>query len=285
MSSFTVAGDTGGGQSITDGNTLSILGGTGIDTVDSATDTVTISIDGSVATSANTLDFFSSTTSAQLASVISDETGTGVVVFGTDPTITFTSETNRIVHTDGSGVLTTTAGLTFDGTNTVLPGSGSLTVGTGGLVVGSGGDIDTPGTGDVTIHGNLTIFGDSVSALTTNLYAEDPQIIINYNPTGDTLSTSVNSGIIIQAGNGVASGDVNLTIAQLSNLTGLTANNVPDVTEYGGLTGSTNRGFITQLNDIVIRSTDATDATGANPGAVNGVRVLAEFDILDGGSY
>jgi len=45
MTSFTVAGDTGGGQTITDGNTLSILGGTGIGTADSATDTVTVNLD------------------------------------------------------------------------------------------------------------------------------------------------------------------------------------------------------------------------------------------------
>jgi len=43
---FTAAGDSGGGQAIAQGNTLSILGDTsGIDTADSATDTVTISFD------------------------------------------------------------------------------------------------------------------------------------------------------------------------------------------------------------------------------------------------
>lgn len=43
---FTVAGDSGGGQTITDSNTLTIAGGTnGIDTVDSITDTVTINLD------------------------------------------------------------------------------------------------------------------------------------------------------------------------------------------------------------------------------------------------
>jgi hypothetical protein len=46
MSTFTVAGDSGGGQAISDANTLSILGGTnGIDTVDSITDTVTLNLD------------------------------------------------------------------------------------------------------------------------------------------------------------------------------------------------------------------------------------------------
>lgn len=43
---------------------------------------------GTVALSVNNLGFFASTTSLQLAGVISDETGSGVLVFGTSPTIT-----------------------------------------------------------------------------------------------------------------------------------------------------------------------------------------------------
>ena len=43
---------------------------------------------GTVALSVNNLGFFAATTSAQLAGVISDETGSGVLVFGTSPTIT-----------------------------------------------------------------------------------------------------------------------------------------------------------------------------------------------------
>ena len=43
MSSFTLAGDSGSNQSIADGNTLTVTGGEGIDTVASATDTITIS--------------------------------------------------------------------------------------------------------------------------------------------------------------------------------------------------------------------------------------------------
>lgn len=45
FTSFTVAGDTGSSQTITDGNTLTLTGGTGVDTVASATDTVTFSVD------------------------------------------------------------------------------------------------------------------------------------------------------------------------------------------------------------------------------------------------
>ena len=43
MSNFTLAGDSGSNQTIADGNTLTVAGGEGIDTVASATDTITIS--------------------------------------------------------------------------------------------------------------------------------------------------------------------------------------------------------------------------------------------------
>jgi hypothetical protein len=127
------------------------------------------------------------------------------------------------------------------------------------------------------IQGSLTVFGPTISAFTSELYVEDPNISINYNPTGSTTSTSIGAGLTVQDGNGVASGDVNLDIRRMDALTGLTASNVPDISEYTSPTGYANRGWVTQLNDIVIRSSNITTP--------NGVRVLAEFDVLDGGSY
>ena len=50
MSSFSAAGDSGSTQSITNGNTLTIAGGTGLDSVAGATDTVTLNIDSTVTT-------------------------------------------------------------------------------------------------------------------------------------------------------------------------------------------------------------------------------------------
>jgi hypothetical protein len=50
MTSWTLAGDSGGGQAITDGNTATFAGGTGITTVDSATDTLTINLDDTAVT-------------------------------------------------------------------------------------------------------------------------------------------------------------------------------------------------------------------------------------------
>ena len=54
MSSFTLTGDSGSNQTISDAETMDIAGGTGIDTVVGATDTVTVAIDSTVATKAGT---------------------------------------------------------------------------------------------------------------------------------------------------------------------------------------------------------------------------------------
>lgn len=53
MTSFTVAGDGGTPQAITDGNTLTIAGGTGLTSTASATDTVTLNLDNTAVTPAS----------------------------------------------------------------------------------------------------------------------------------------------------------------------------------------------------------------------------------------
>jgi hypothetical protein len=172
---------------------------------------------------------------------------------------------NRVVYTTGPGLLTTESNFTYtEGTDTL-------------------GVNNVDASGNVVIQGSLTVFGPSVSAFTSNLYVEDNNITLNYNPTGSTTTTSVNAGFTVQDGNGNTSGDVNLDIVRMQNLTGLTITQIPSVSEYSTGLGYTNRGWITQLNDIVIRSTDITDNNTV--GSINGVRVLAEFDVLDGGSY
>ena len=173
---------------------------------------------------------------------------------------------NRVVYTTAGGKLITGTA-TFDGTDMVLPTSGSLSVGTGGINT----------TGNVVIGGDLTILGSSVSAFTSQLYVEDNNVSLNYSPTGSTIATSIGAGWTIQDGNGVVGGNVNLDVRAMNSFTGITSSNVPNISEYTSATGYSNRAFVTQLNDIVIRSTSMSTP--------NGVRVLAEFDILDGGFY
>jgi hypothetical protein len=69
----------GAGKTATISNTLTFAGTDG--------STVTLGAGGTVAYLSNTLNAFASTTSAQLATVISDETGSGALVFGTSPTL------------------------------------------------------------------------------------------------------------------------------------------------------------------------------------------------------
>ena len=178
---------------------------------------------------------------------------------------------NRVVYTTTGGQLTADTAQ-FDGLDMILPSTGSLEVGTGGMTVGSGGSAGVAGTGDVTIHGNLVIFGDAITASTADLYIEDNTITLNYNPTGSTNVSSLGSGFEIQDGSGAGT-DVTFKIEELN-----TAYSV----EYPSTTGAANRAYYTNLNDIVIRQ--SLDTTSPTSGQI-GKRVLAEDDILFGGTY
>lgn len=101
---------------------------------------------GTVALSSNKLSFFAATTSAELAGVISDETGSGLLVFATSPTLTTptlgvasATSINKVAITapatsatltiaDGK-TLTVSNTLTFTGTD-----SSSVAFGAGGTV-------------------------------------------------------------------------------------------------------------------------------------------------------
>jgi len=83
----------------------SLIGGTGIDITDTTQD-LTIAIDSTVAVHSENLSVFAATTSAQLAGVISDETGSSLLVFNTSPTLV-----TPLLGTPTSGVLTNCTGL------------------------------------------------------------------------------------------------------------------------------------------------------------------------------
>lgn len=121
------------------------------------------------------------------------------------------------------------------------------------------GDPSTTGETTATVYGNILLIGESVSAITSQLYIEDNRIELNFNPTASTESTSLGAGWSIQDGSGSAGTDVFLDIR-------------------GTATGVANRSFATNLEDLRIRET----GTVSSP---NGVRVLAEDDVLDGGTF
>jgi hypothetical protein len=153
----------------------------------------------------------------------------------------------RVVYVGTSGRLVDEPGFTYD-QNTDTLNALHATFGVAGQT----------GT-TLTINGDLLIMGESISGFTSQLYIEDNFIELNYNPTASTESTSLGAGWSIQDGSGVAGTDVFLDIR-------------------GTGTTVSNRGFATNLNDIYLRES----GTVSSP---NGVRVLTEQDILDGGSF
>lgn len=101
-------------------------------TTSGATD-VTLPTTGTLVSSANDLSIFAATTSAQLASVISDETGSGLLVFGTSPAFTtgFTLDSGFVIDWDASDVTLTHSAnaLTLAGGALVVPASNGFQVG------------------------------------------------------------------------------------------------------------------------------------------------------------
>lgn len=117
---FTIAD----GKTLTVSNTLTFTG--------TDTSSIAFGAGGTVAYTANTLAVFAATTSAQLAGVISDETGSGSLVFATSPTLTTPNigvATATSVNKVAITAPTTSATLTLaDGSTLASSGAFSLTL-------------------------------------------------------------------------------------------------------------------------------------------------------------
>jgi hypothetical protein len=175
---------------------------------------------------------------------VSGTTFTGAIIA---PSITDSGlVAGRGIYAGAGGLLKSNSGFTFDETSGNLFAQ-NIQIGSSSL------------SGTVVIWGDVRVMGEAVSAFTSNLFVEDNNIELNFNPSASTVSTSLGAGITIQDGSGVAGTDVFLEIRG----TGTTVNN---------------RSFTTNLADIRIRET----GTISNP---NGVRLIAENDTLDGGSF
>lgn len=189
---------TGGSGTVTSiGTTSPITGGT-------ITSTGTIGCATCGVTSSG-LNQFSVTSSAQFATVISDETGTGLLVFGTSPTITtptiasFVNATHDHSAAAGGGQLTTTAL-----SSSAVEGNGTKVQ----LFTGS-----TPATDDcakfdanhnlVTAGGACGTSGGTISALTGDVSATGAGSVaatVNNVPSGATMGGYVGATAIVAPG-------------------------------------------------------------------------------------
>lgn len=185
MESFTAAADSGSSQTISGGNTLTISGGTGLSSVASATDTITLNLDNT-AVSAGSYTYASITVDAQ-GRLTAASSGTTPLVSG------------GALGTPSSGNL---SNCTVDGTNgvgfRVIPSAGAdkngsytLTTADRGeyVQVVSGGSITVPNStfaqGDCVVIYNNHTAAITITLSTTNAYIAGT----NTNKTSVSLAT------------------------------------------------------------------------------------------------
>jgi hypothetical protein len=269
----TVIGPTYGGTGINNGTKTITLGGnfthTGAHTLGvttTANTSITLPTTGTLATTSNKLSDFAATTSAELAGVISDETGSGLLVFATSPTLTTptlgvasATTINKVTLTtpatgstltiaDGK-TLTASNTLTFTGTD-----ASSVAFGTGGTVAYTGGTLaqfaattslqllgvisDETGTGAL-VFGTAPTFTTTIDGgATFGAFASSTALTLGYTGTAAS-TTNISTGAVassttktINLGTGGAAGSTtNINIGDADG--GTTAIASPTVTVAG----------------------------------------------------
>jgi hypothetical protein len=150
------------GGNITSANSFTTAGNFALTLTQTGATNVTLPVSGTLATTGN-LSQFSATSSAQLAGIISDETGSGALVFGTSPTLSAPIISDAILNGNTSigGNMVVTGNLTINGTTTTVNSTtvtvddinielGSITTPTD--ITANGGGITLKGTTDKTIN-------------------------------------------------------------------------------------------------------------------------------------
>ena len=217
---------------------------------------------GTMAVTGTNLSQFASTTSAQLAGVISDETGSGSLVFGTTPTITGASLITPVIGGAGATYSGSTSGSTIlkaaaaAGTTTItMP----ATTGTIALTSDIKDATVTVTAGDG-MSGGGTFTTNQASAgsitLTNTDKGSSQNIFKNVAVTGQsTVVADSNNDTLTLAGAGILAITTNATTDTVT-FTATEVDTLASVTGRGATTGT------------AVTFTNATDSTATNIGAV-----------------
>ena len=231
------------GKTLTASNTLTFTG--------TDASSVAFGTGGTAAYTANKLSAFAATSSAELLGVISDETGSGALVFATSPTLV-----TPALGTPASGVMTNVTGLPIStgvsglGTNVAAflatPSSANLAAaltdetGSGAAVFGTSPSFTT---GVVSASSTLAVF--NTTATTVNAFGASTATAIG----AATGTTTINKDLTV-------SGDVKLgnnTIKASDGTTAITTSGA-DVTVAGNLTVN---GTSTIVNSTTVTTNDS----------------------------
>jgi hypothetical protein len=209
-----IAGDTGTSAFALLTDTMTFVGGVGITSnvskVGAAT-SVTFDIDSTVATLTGTQTLTNKTinlgsntlvaTSAQLLAAVSDETGTGSLVFGTSPTLTTSvvagSATMAVFNTTATTVNAFGAATSLNlgattGTTTIANPTVTLSAATALNINGASPTLATTSTGTVTLFNTAALTANAFGAATTVTIGANSGTFTHGNPTVVGTQTTVN---------------------------------------------------------------------------------------------
>lgn len=190
MTSFDISGDTGANQTIYDDNTLSLVGGVGIDTAISAPGTATFTLDISelpVSGSFTDADYFAVTSGTNQHKI--DPGDVPVTSFGA-ATANLDMGTNKIISLVDPTVATDAATKSY--VDTTFAGSGALIFQGGYDATGA------PPTGAGVLTGftySVTVAGNGAGFWSTALAVGDVIISNQNNPTLESQWTAVNNNV------------------------------------------------------------------------------------------
>lgn len=193
------SGGGGGAGTVTNFSFVNLHGASG--NVDNASSTPALTLTptagGSFASSANSLGFFASTTSAQLAGVISDGTGSGSLVFGTSPVLTMPTLGVASATTINKVTITVPA---IGSTLTIANGK-TLTDNNTLTFTGTDGSSVNFGAGGTVLYGNqtITLTGDTTGSGTTAITTTTAKV----NGVAYPASPSTDTTPIVTASNTV----------------------------------------------------------------------------------